>query len=238
MALSFPVMPSHRARWISFDYCLATLVLKLPKAPYWLPASYTASGKSAVYRYQVDLSLKRVAIGHEQGLFMMRHVSPRREQLFRSLRIRLKDPRSDPPKPRTISTTVLSFAHHHIDPIKGERTQIDTEGLSPVSRSGRRKGTTGVIRDPSRSSRSIPTLFGFDDQVLVVCVARVGRIEEKEGGGERTRSTRNRLLLLGGDSLGLEHTLDNVGLLDQEGSGDPTKATKHIMRQPTIASSN
>ena len=31
-----------------------------------------------------------------------------------------------------------------------------------------------------------------------------------------------RLLLLGGNSLGLEHTLDNVGLLDQEGSGDPT----------------
>lgn len=90
-----------------------------------------------------------------------------------------------------------------------------------MSRSGRRKGTTRVIRDPSRSSRSIPTLFDFDDQVLVLCVARVGRIRE-EWRGERTKSTRNRLLLLGGNSLGLEHTLDNVGLLDQEGSGDPT----------------
>jgi hypothetical protein len=61
----------------------------------------------------------------------------------------------------------------------------------------------------------------------------VGRIRKKEGGGERTKLTRNRLLLLGGNSLGLEHTLDNVGLLDQEGSGDPTEATKDIIHQPT-----
>ena len=31
------------------------------------------------------------------------------------------------------------------------------------------------------------------------------------------------LLLLGGDGLGLEHPLDDVGLLDEESSGDPVE---------------
>jgi hypothetical protein len=117
----------------------------------------------------------------------MKHVSPRREQLFRSLRIKLKDTKSDPLRPwilgprdsrLLIITSIQSKA----------RERRSTQGNYPrVSRSGRRKGTTRAIRDPSRSSRSIPTSFEFDDQVLVVCCEGGSYKRRMEGGKEPSR---------------------------------------------------
>ena len=121
------------------------------------------AGHRAHDRYRIDRSLTRVDV-HDGT----RSVSERAAVLsfapHQAVRSQIRSAQA-----LNCYTTALSFAHHHIDPIKGERTQIDTKELSPMSRSGRRKGTTRVTRNPSRSSRSIPTLFGFDDQVLVVC---------------------------------------------------------------------
>jgi len=41
------------------------------------------------------------------------------------------------------------------------------------------------------------------------------------------------LLLLGGDGLGLEHPLDDVGLLDEESSGDPVERGARAIRIST-----